>query len=76
MQRALRDRPAGYASLAGVYQCYLTEWTLAVTGKHRTVAITQHSDRVTDFTVNIPRTPLNFPHVRQMKLLLYFATCR
>lgn len=27
-----------------------------------------------DFTVSMPGTPLNFPHVRQMKLLLYFAT--
>lgn len=62
------------ASLAIARWCCLTGCTLAVTRKHHTVAITQHRERVTDFTVSMPRTPLNFPHVRQMKLLLYFTT--
>lgn len=72
MQRALRNRPAGNASLAVVR---LTGHALAVTRKRCcTVAITQHGKKVTDCTASMPRTPLNFPHVRQMKLLLYFAT--
>lgn len=62
------------ASLATVRWCCLTGCTQAVTRKRHTIAITQHSERVTDFTVSMPRTPLNFPHVRQMKLTLYFAT--
>ena len=68
------DRPAGNASLAGVRWGCLTGRVLTVTRKRSTVAITQHSERVTDFTVSMPRTPLNFAHVRQMKLLLYFTT--
>jgi hypothetical protein len=63
-----------HASLASVRWCCLTGHTPAVTRKRHTVAITQHSGRVTDFTVSMPRTPLNFPRVRQMKLPLYFAT--
>lgn len=75
MQRALGDRPAGNASLAGVHWCCLTGHALAVTRKRCcAVAITQHSEKVMDFTASVPRTPLNFPHVRQMKLVLYFAT--
>lgn len=68
------DRPAGNASLAGVHWGCLTGRALAVTGKRSTVAVTQHSERVMDFTVSMPRTPLNFPRVRQVKLLLYFTT--
>ena len=68
------DRPAGNASLAGVRWGCLTGRALAATGKRSTVAVTQHSERVTDFTVSMPRTPLNFPRVRQVKLLLYFTT--
>lgn len=37
-------------------------------------AVTQPGERVTDGTVSMPRTPLNFPHGRQMKLPLYFTT--
>lgn len=33
----------------------------AVTRKHSTVAITQPSERVTDSTGSVPRTPLNSP---------------
>lgn len=55
------DRPAGSASLAAVRWCRLTARALAVTGKRSTVAITQHSERVMDFTVNMRRTPLKFP---------------
>lgn len=68
------DRPSGNASLAGVRWGCLTGRVLAVTRKRSTVAIAQHSERVTDFTVSMPRTPLNFPRVRRMKLLLYFTT--
>lgn len=76
MQRTLGDRPAGNASLAVVRWCSLTGRAQAVTRKHCTVAITQYSKgwQILDFAVSMPRTPLNFPHVRQMKLLLYFAT--
>ena len=65
---------AGSASLAVVRWGCLTGCALVVTRKRGTVAITQHSERVTDFSVNLPRTPLNVPRVRQMKFLLYFAT--
>lgn len=37
-------------------------------------AVTQPRERVTDGAVSMPRTPLNFPHGRQMKLPLYFTT--
>lgn len=74
-QSALGDRPAGNASLAVARWCCLTGRALAVTGKlvlcgchHPT------QQKVTDFTMSMARTPLNFPHVGQMKLLLYFAT--
>lgn len=50
-----------HASLAVACCRCLTGRTLAVTGKRRTVAVTQHGERVMDFTVSTPRTPLNFP---------------
>lgn len=47
---------------------------LAVPGRAPHSAVTQPGERLTDGTVSMPRTPLNFPHGRQMKLPLYFAT--
>ncbi|KAI4580104.1 hypothetical protein MJT46_001472, partial [Ovis ammon polii x Ovis aries] len=52
------DRPAGNASLAGVRWGCLTGRVLAVTRKRSTVTITQHSERVTDFTVTETQLPL------------------
>lgn len=69
-ETGLRER----ASLVAVHWRCPTGHTLPVTRKHRTGAIAQHRGRVTDFTVRMPRTPLNLPPVRQMKLPLYFAT--
>lgn len=72
--RALETGLHGNASLAGVRWGCLTGRALPVTGKRSMVAVTQHSERVMDFTLSMPRTPLNFPRVRQVKLLLYFTT--
>lgn len=63
----------GWVSRGGARGSLITG-ALSVPGKALHDAVTQPGDRLTDGAVSTPRTPLNFPHGRQLKLPLYFAT--